>query len=36
MTHVARRYAESVGDEVRTIPVVLEGGAIAVDGVGTW
>ena len=32
---VARRYAESVGDEVRTIPVVLEGGAIAVDGVGT-
>ncbi len=32
---LARRYAESVGDEVRTIPVVLEGGAIAVDGVGT-
>ena len=32
---LARRYAESVGDEVRTIPVVLEGGAIAVDGAGT-
>ena len=32
---VARRYAESIGDEVRTIPVVLEGGAIAVDGAGT-
>jgi agmatine deiminase len=32
---IARRYAESVGDDVRTIPVVLEGGAIAVDGAGT-
>ena len=32
---MARRYAELVGDEVRTIPVVLEGGAIAVDGAGT-
>jgi agmatine deiminase len=32
---VARRYAASVGDVVRTIPIVLEGGAIAVDGVGT-
>ena len=32
---LARRYAESMGDEVRTIPVVLEGGAIAVDGAGT-
>lgn len=32
---VARRYAELIGDEVRTIPVVLEGGAIAVDGAGT-
>ncbi len=32
---VARRYAELIGDDVRTIPVVLEGGAIAVDGVGT-
>jgi agmatine deiminase len=32
---VARRYAELVGDDVRTIPVVLEGGAIAVDGSGT-
>jgi agmatine deiminase len=32
---VARRYAELAGDEVRAIPVVLEGGAIAVDGAGT-
>jgi agmatine deiminase len=32
---VARRYAASVGDVVRTIPIVLEGGAIAVDGAGT-
>ena len=32
---VARRYAALVGDEMRTIPVVLEGGAIAVDGAGT-
>jgi agmatine deiminase len=32
---LARRYAGAVGEEVRTIPVVLEGGAIAVDGAGT-
>jgi agmatine deiminase len=32
---VTRRYAASVGDVVRTIPIVLEGGAIAVDGAGT-
>jgi agmatine deiminase len=32
---VASRYATLAGDEVRTVPVVLEGGAIAVDGAGT-
>lgn len=32
---IARRYAEATGEEVRTVPMVLEGGAIAVDGAGT-
>jgi agmatine deiminase len=32
---VARLYADHAGDESRTVPVVLEGGAIAVDGAGT-
>jgi agmatine deiminase len=32
---VARKYATLAGDVVRTIPVILEGGAIAVDGAGT-
>src|SRR5262245_22206994 len=32
---VARRYAEATGEALRTVPVVLEGGAIAVDGAGT-
>jgi agmatine deiminase len=32
---VARRYAEVTGEDVRTVPMVLEGGAIAVDGAGT-
>jgi agmatine deiminase len=32
---VARRWAERHGDEVRPVPMVLEGGAIAVDGAGT-
>ena len=32
---VARRYAEATGEEVRIVPMVLEGGAIAVDGAGT-
>jgi agmatine deiminase len=32
---VARRYAEATGEDVRTVPMVLEGGAIAVDGAGT-
>ena len=32
---IAGRYAALLGDGVRTIPVVLEGGAIAVDGAGT-
>lgn len=32
---VARRWAEHVGDEVRSVPMVLEGGSIAVDGGGT-
>jgi agmatine deiminase len=32
---VARRYAEATGEEVRTVPMVLEGGAITVDGAGT-
>lgn len=31
----ARRWGEHAGDEVRSVPVVLEGGAIAVDGEGT-
>jgi agmatine deiminase len=32
---VARRYAEAAGDEVRAVSMVLEGGAIGVDGEGT-
>jgi agmatine deiminase len=32
---VARRWAEHAGHEVRSVPMVLEGGSIAVDGVGT-
>lgn len=32
---VARRWAELAGHEVRSVPMVLEGGAIAVDGEGT-
>lgn len=32
---LARRYAELTGDPVRSIPMVLEGGSIAVDGEGT-
>src|SRR5262245_55674827 len=32
---IAQRYAEATGEEVRSIPMVLEGGAIAVDGAGT-
>jgi agmatine deiminase len=32
---VARRWAELAGHEVRSIPTVLEGGAINVDGEGT-
>jgi agmatine deiminase len=32
---VARRWAEHAGHEVRSIPMVLEGGSIAVDGEGT-
>lgn len=32
---IARRWAEHAGHEVRSVPVVLEGGAIAVDGEGT-
>ncbi len=32
---VARRWAEHAGHEVRSVPMVLEGGAIAVDGEAT-
>jgi agmatine deiminase len=32
---VARRWAELAGHEVRSIPTILEGGAINVDGQGT-
>jgi len=32
---IARRWAEHHGDEVRRVPMVFEGGAIAVDGAGT-
>jgi len=32
---IARRWAEHAGDEVRSVPMVLEGGSIAVDGAGT-
>ncbi len=32
---VARRYAEHAGDQRVSIPMVLEGGAITVDGAGT-
>jgi agmatine deiminase len=32
---VARRLAMHLGDDVRSVPMVLEGGAIAVDGAGT-
>jgi agmatine deiminase len=32
---VACRYAAATGEEVRTVPMVLEGGAIGVDGEGT-
>jgi len=32
---VARRWADHAGHEVRSVPMVLEGGGIAVDGEGT-
>ena len=32
---LARAWAEHAGDEVRSVPMVLEGGSIAVDGEGT-
>ncbi len=32
---VARRWAEHAGHDVRSVPMVLEGGSIAVDGDGT-
>ncbi len=32
---IARRWAESAGHPVRSVPMVLEGGAITVDGAGT-
>ena len=32
---LARAWAEHAGDEVRSSPMVLEGGSIAVDGDGT-
>jgi agmatine deiminase len=32
---LARRWADRQGDEVRSVPMVLEGGSIAVDGEGT-
>jgi agmatine deiminase len=32
---VARRWAAHAGHEVRSVPMVLEGGGIAVDGAGT-
>ncbi|WP_116996063.1 agmatine deiminase family protein [Desertimonas flava] len=32
---IARRYAELAGHKVRSIPVVMEGGSLTVDGAGT-
>jgi agmatine deiminase len=32
---IARRWAEYAGHEVRSVPMVLEGGSVAVDGEGT-
>jgi agmatine deiminase len=32
---IARRWAEHAGHPTRTIPVVMEGGSLAVDGAGT-
>ncbi|MEX2626243.1 MAG: agmatine deiminase family protein [Ilumatobacteraceae bacterium] len=32
---VARRWAEHAGHDVRSVPMVLEGGAVTVDGEGT-
>ena len=34
-TTIARRWAQHAGHDVRSVPVVMEGGSIAVDGEGT-